>query len=1504
MTAPPQHNGPPNLDFSYIYDQERKEIKKRREKQSYHPDDRTRQDFVGLALSGGGIRSATFCLGFLQELHRLKLLRIFDYLSTVSGGGYLGGWWSAWLSRSEENVRDMNHELFFKREEIHNPITLVMKINEQANPVTVALYKQLKSDKVSKLFLDLDPKALEKWGEQLCETLVYHLNTYISKASDKPVIKPKDEEETKKWRNELAWQARIKLVETFPCELRNVFPPEEKIEPVRAKLGPEKSADGSRCAWEDPVHHLRLFANYLTPRKGILSADTWRAISVIIRNLTLTWLILLPLLTGVMLLGQAYFLLNWNTQAAFTSTSNPAVLSTALIQILIPVGGLTVWLILAGIAWLLCNRDNSSAQDSTVQITCLIALAVLTVYALATVDSLQTWILQLYNVKDYFFTGLRHLEPAQKGPVVTLRLLVGWAVLTITLLLLFWFARLKDREFPATDFGTLSRWKREVRRERFGRVQSQLLVAIAIVAVVLLLSLVSCFLTLDHSSDAEHSDVRAWQIPVALVPLLSALAGSIFTALRARPAANGDVSLSREPNIASRMIFAATPPLVVGVLAVIAAWFSHWLLVFYMKSNHQQFWEIRPLLKVASLLAIALCMGLAVYEMENLKWSKILKLTLGPIIFVCLLMANINWVGQAVFRYASENPSEKLKVILSVCLGGFITILVFRRIIPRGKWKWRLFRELRLVKKIEKPKKDEADKPAPILKKIQYGSVGVAILLAIALAVVGYGIGSILNTSTAPEFGLLRAGVLVLVALSGGVILFRTLINRAQRADGTNVIRLHCFTDKPFSTRPAAIWLAASISLVLPIVLINVAHYIKSCGLEHPASPPMMTFPIFVGLFLLLMMVLRVLLIQKWVLEKKEIIPWSAGIFEWLFGKTFKARQEHTLVYQLLVLFALCLQPAIEMGFRTSFAFGRELTMSVFPTDWRVSAVALMVSLPAFGAWFFQVPVKTTTYEELKVSRRKILQSQTFLWIVASLCILCAFVAGLLLPDWLTHVSEITSTEGFTRVLLPIATGCFLIAVFEFSWSKIDNRRSLNLIAFAYMATVAIFFLRLTDTGPEWQIVPGLLAAICVWVAALGWMVDPNSVSMHQFYKGRLVQAYLGASNARRLALGNKEITETVANDDLPLRHLRNCDHGGPYHLINTTLNLVAGRDLSTAQRAASSFVLSSRHCGSTRTNYCSTERYMDGQLTLGTAVAASGAAVSPNMGAKKPTAALAMLMTLLNVRLGYWAPTPNRDGWNSSQPRLWPFYLVREFLSQTNDLSDYCYLTDGGHFDNTGLYSLIERGCRYIVVVDCGADPKPSCFEDLGEAIRRCRIDFGTEIKLNLDPFINASESGGDPCFAVGKIMFAKDHLASLGVEKCDDEKSRTGRLVYFKPAVMENVTPDVRQYAIENKNFPQQPTTNQWFGEAQFESYRQLGQLCAKQAFKLDHVKEMSKSPTVSLDDIDRLFNLVGNSEGNKFQKKTFNPFEEPPVDRLLLRAAPECNTPTKPQPTKGRA
>jgi hypothetical protein len=182
----------------------------------------------------------------------------------------------------------------------------------------------------------------------------------------------------------------------------------------------------------------------------------------------------------------------------------------------------------------------------------------------------------------------------------------------------------------------------------------------------------------------------------------------------------------------------------------------------------------------------------------------------------------------------------------------------------------------------------------------------------------------------------------------------------------------------------------------------------------------------------------------------------------------------------------------------------------------------------------------------------------------------------------------------------------------------------------------------------------------------------------------------------------------------------------------------------------------------------------------------------------------------------------------------------MREFLSQTNDVSNYCYLTDGGHFDNTGLYSLVQRGCRYIVIADCGADPGTS-FGDLGDAIRRCRIDFGTEIDLNIEDFVKyEKEEVERPVkrhFVAGSIKYSEDHLRrlrGLGDDADLNEDYLEGVIVLIKPSLTPGDRADVRQYALENEDFPQTTTANQFFDEAQFESYRRLGELCSKNVFE----------------------------------------------------------------------
>jgi hypothetical protein len=220
-------------------------------------------------------------------------------------------------------------------------------------------------------------------------------------------------------------------------------------------------------------------------------------------------------------------------------------------------------------------------------------------------------------------------------------------------------------------------------------------------------------------------------------------------------------------------------------------------------------------------------------------------------------------------------------------------------------------------------------------------------------------------------------------------------------------------------------------------------------------------------------------------------------------------------------------------------------------------------------------------------------------------------------------------------------------------------------------------------------------------------------------------------------------------------------------------------------------------------------------------AVAISGAAVSPDMGYHSDPA-MAFLLTMFNVRLGWWIKNPRITStirlFSSPSP-LFPLWnLFSELLGRATDMSHYVYLTDGGHFDNMGLYELVRRRCRRILICDAEQDCS-NAFEGIGSAIRKCRVDFGVEIDLNLaklDPGLATSDSvPGRPRipahFVQGTITYPED-----------DEQ---GTIIYIKTRVTGDEPADVLNYNREHEEFPNETTLNQWFSESQFESYRSLG-------------------------------------------------------------------------------
>jgi hypothetical protein len=364
----------------------------------------------------------------------------------------------------------------------------------------------------------------------------------------------------------------------------------------------------------------------------------------------------------------------------------------------------------------------------------------------------------------------------------------------------------------------------------------------------------------------------------------------------------------------------------------------------------------------------------------------------------------------------------------------------------------------------------------------------------------------------------------------------------------------------------------------------------------------------------------------------------------------------------------------------------------------------------------------------------------------------------------------------------------------------------------------------------------GLFAAS--WM--LAWRVDINEFSLHQFYRNRLVRCYLGASRRRRRP---NLFTGFDPDDSIGLTDLDPVKgYSGPYAIFNTALNLVHGENLAWQERKAESFVFTPAYCGYDTANnrathpadrphleqsaYRETEKYSErGGPHTGMAVAISGAAASPNSGYHSNPAA-AFLMTVFDVRLGWWIGNPrHKEGYSESSPRSGLLYLIFELMGLTNDRRGYVYLSDGGHFENLALYELIRRRCRYIIACDAEQD-RAFQFQGLGNAIRRCRTDFQVEINIDIDRL----RPSGDSQFSGAHCVVA----TILYPEKDAEGRRLTGTLLYIKSSLTGDEPADLLEHRRQDPTFPHTSTADQWFSESQFESYRRLGLHVANTVFR----------------------------------------------------------------------
>ena len=183
--------------------------------------------------------------------------------------------------------------------------------------------------------------------------------------------------------------------------------------------------------------------------------------------------------------------------------------------------------------------------------------------------------------------------------------------------------------------------------------------------------------------------------------------------------------------------------------------------------------------------------------------------------------------------------------------------------------------------------------------------------------------------------------------------------------------------------------------------------------------------------------------------------------------------------------------------------------------------------------------------------------------------------------------------------------------------------------------------------------------------------------------------------------------------------------------------------------------------------------------------------------------------------------------------------YLKNELTARYARDYDRKHLSDGGRFENTGAYPLLKRRVPLVIVSDNGEDADYT-FSDLENLVHVVRLDLKLEMTLLRGPALalymnrvgrEATDMFVDPAtqpdWKAGMKSGTRTGFA-LAFQVCGADRVSTD-LVLIKPRLVKNAPEDVLGFARANPDFPQQTTGDQFFGEAQWESYRCLGETLA---------------------------------------------------------------------------
>lgn len=399
--------------------------------------------------------------------------------------------------------------------------------------------------------------------------------------------------------------------------------------------------------------------------------------------------------------------------------------------------------------------------------------------------------------------------------------------------------------------------------------------------------------------------------------------------------------------------------------------------------------------------------------------------------------------------------------------------------------------------------------------------------------------------------------------------------------------------------------------------------------------------------------------------------------------------------------------------------------------------------------------------------------------------------------DWLRRIGNIAALSA-AAIALPLLA---ILLAFALYWTAGHG--------IALPESITSFFGKpvvLPDLLPG----PWVLVAVAVFLTATAFLaIDINETGPYGHYRNRLKNTFVAF-----------EEDELQGCSDVELSALDK-DKTAPYLLINTVANLPSSDKVELRERMGDFFLFSKHWSGSPVVGYRETSRWRLGnrQVGLASAIATSGAAVAPHMALWSISSARALL-SFVNLRLGLWIKRPKKDG-EGSGGRPGGRELLKEMTGWgMSEEQDWLMLTDGGHLDNSGVYELLRRRCRFIVAVDGSADPDGE-FDTLMTLVRHARIDMGIEIKCDLDELRPSRKTGLSPAHGVLCEVIYPEH------------SSTTCLLLVIKLSMTGNEPELIVSYKQRFPKFPNQPTSDQFFDEHQFEAYRRLGTHAAESLF-----------------------------------------------------------------------